>query len=85
MNISGPTDVKVIESSTRNLAKMLPPHIFVPMTSREHDDLYEDRNKSGACIMSCPSESGFEIRTLEEGMTECKEDMPTPYIDESEL
>lgn len=61
---------------------MLPEHIFVPMATRRHDDLYEDY--VGSSKMLRHSESMIE-RNLRDGMSECPEDIPTTFIDEDEL
>lgn len=86
LDISGPTDVKVVSSNTRGLSKMLPAHIFVPMSSPQHDDLYEDFVERVATKkMPCASECASEIATLEQGMSECAEEIPTPFIDDTDL
>ena len=82
MNISGPTDVRVISSTMRGLDKMLPAHIHVPMTSRLHNNLYEDY--VAAQKMPSTKESDIEM-SLQDGMDECRADIPTPYIDEDQL
>jgi len=87
--ISGPVDVRVVKSFTRDLSKMLPPHIMVPMSDSRHDDLYEAfhrertnrRSHDGASMMPGTSET----LTLQAGMSENPSDIPTTYIDEDEL
>ena len=82
MNISGPTDVRVLSSTTRGLDRMLPPHIHVPMNSELHEELYEGYVQ--AKKMHRTKESDIEI-SLQEGMDECRAEIPEPYIDEDEL
>jgi len=81
LEISGPTDVKVSASTTPNLAKMLPPHILVPMSATGvHEELYESFVASRK--MHETSELAAET-SLQEGMSEMKGDVP--FIDDTEL
>lgn len=79
MEISGPTNVRVVQSSTRGLQRLLPPHISVPMGDERHEALYEAYYRSAGA-----SRSGLDLG-LQEGMSENPDEIPTPFIDEEEL
>lgn len=77
MEISSPTNLEVKMSCTKNLANMLPPHIFVPMASEIHEELY-DRFRAREAAST--SESRIE-RVLVEGMDE-ENEAPIAAIDD---
>lgn len=88
--ISGPVNVRVVKSFTRDLSKMLPPHVMVPMSDSRHDDLYEAFHRDRANRRSNEEASSMmpgtsETLSLQAGMSENPNDIPTTYIDEDEL